>query len=182
MRDFKDSTKTQYAKGGSAGTKGAAKVAKVMHEFKTGKLHSSSGDKVGSRKQAVAIALSEARQTPLKKASGGRVETPSRRPLDRSGRRISDDELSTPERILRKSGRADPYEVAPKAAPPQKPRPLPAPAPNIEREIPDNPLQRKLNTLPSQRGEMPKRGPSGAGFNRTPYCGGGLAVMPKGKR
>ena len=36
------------------------KVEKVMKEFKEGALKSSSGDKVESRKQAVAIALSEA--------------------------------------------------------------------------------------------------------------------------
>ncbi|CAB5223289.1 hypothetical protein UFOVP382_22 [uncultured Caudovirales phage] len=37
-----------------------AKVAKVMREYKAGKLKSSSGDKVKSRDQAVAIAMSEA--------------------------------------------------------------------------------------------------------------------------
>jgi len=39
-----------------------SKVRKVMHEFKEGKLHSGSrtGPKVKNRKQAVAIALSEA--------------------------------------------------------------------------------------------------------------------------
>ena len=39
-----------------------AKVGKVMHEFKTGTLHSGSkkGPEVTNRKQAVAIALSEA--------------------------------------------------------------------------------------------------------------------------
>ena len=36
------------------------KVEKVMHEYKDGDLKSSSGDKVKSRKQAVAIAMSEA--------------------------------------------------------------------------------------------------------------------------
>jgi hypothetical protein len=36
-----------------------AKVAKVMREYKSGKLKSSSGDKVKSRDQAVAIAMSE---------------------------------------------------------------------------------------------------------------------------
>ena len=36
------------------------KVAKVMREYKAGKLKSSSGDKVTNKKQAVAIALSEA--------------------------------------------------------------------------------------------------------------------------
>lgn len=35
-------------------------VGRVMHEFKHGELESSSGKKVRSRKQAVAIALSEA--------------------------------------------------------------------------------------------------------------------------
>lgn len=37
-----------------------AKVAKVMREYKSGKLKSGSGDKVKSRDQAVAIAMSEA--------------------------------------------------------------------------------------------------------------------------
>jgi len=42
--------------------KKAAKVQKVMHEFKTGTLHSGGkgGPVVKSRKQAVAIAMSEA--------------------------------------------------------------------------------------------------------------------------
>jgi hypothetical protein len=50
------------------------KVEKVMHEYKEGKLHSGSkkGPEVRSRKQAVAIALSEARKAgekvkPMKK-------------------------------------------------------------------------------------------------------------------
>ena len=39
----------------------AKKVAKVMHEYKTGTLHSGKGGPVvKSRKQAVAIAMSEA--------------------------------------------------------------------------------------------------------------------------
>jgi hypothetical protein len=42
------------------------KVGKVMHEFKEGKLKSSSGEKVKSRKQAVAIGISEAREKGLK--------------------------------------------------------------------------------------------------------------------
>lgn len=44
----------------------AAKVKKVMHEWKTGKLKSSSGQKVTDRHQAIAIALSEARKNPNK--------------------------------------------------------------------------------------------------------------------
>ena len=52
-------------------SKGDAKVHKVMGEYKRGKLHSGSktGKKVTSRKQAVAIALSEARKKRLEKAS-----------------------------------------------------------------------------------------------------------------
>lgn len=44
--------------------KAPAKVKKVMKEFKAGKLHSGSkkGPTVKSRKQAIAIALSEARK------------------------------------------------------------------------------------------------------------------------
>jgi hypothetical protein len=39
------------------------KIAKVMREFKRKKLKSSSGKKVTDKKQAIAIALSEARKT-----------------------------------------------------------------------------------------------------------------------
>jgi hypothetical protein len=43
---------------------GKTKVGKVMHEFKHGTLHSGSkhGPKVKSRKQAIAIGMSEARK------------------------------------------------------------------------------------------------------------------------
>jgi hypothetical protein len=81
MDGYKNSTKTQYFKGGEAHeAKGAAKVAKVMGEFKSGKLHSGSkhGPEVTSKKQATAIAMSEARKAgakmPMKKAGGGSVE------------------------------------------------------------------------------------------------------------
>jgi hypothetical protein len=53
-------------------TKTQKKVHKVMHEYKHGKLKSGrSGKKVKSRKQAIAIGLSEARK------AGGKV--PSRK-------------------------------------------------------------------------------------------------------
>ncbi len=63
-----------YKKGGEV--KGKSKIGKVMGEYKAGKLHSGSkkGPKVTSEKQAMAIALSEARKAGAKipkKAEGG---------------------------------------------------------------------------------------------------------------
>jgi hypothetical protein len=43
------------------------KVKKVIHEYKEGKLKSGSGRKVKSRKQAVAIAMSESGQSKRRK-------------------------------------------------------------------------------------------------------------------
>ena len=51
-------------KSSSSGAK--SKVKKTMHEFKEGSLKSSSVKKVQSRKQAVAIGLSEARRAGAK--------------------------------------------------------------------------------------------------------------------
>lgn len=107
MDDFKNSTKTQYMKGGACEgyakggkVKGAAKINKVMGEFKRGELHSGSskGPEVSNRKQAVAIALSEARKAganaPVKKNRGGLMsEGVSSRPTNASGRRITLEEL-----------------------------------------------------------------------------------------
>ena len=86
MDGFKNTTRTHYMKGGSCdgyakggSVKGAAKISKVMGEFKRGELHSGSkkGPEVTSKKQATAIALSEARKAgakipqPVKKNMGG---------------------------------------------------------------------------------------------------------------
>ena len=53
--------------------KAGEKVEQTMHEMKRGKLRSGSGKKVTSRKQAIAIGLSEARKAgtkvPRKKSS-----------------------------------------------------------------------------------------------------------------
>jgi hypothetical protein len=68
-QNLKGKAKPKFAKGG--------KVRKVMHEFKSGELRSGSkrGPKVKSRKQAIAIAMSEARKAgedvPRRRAQGG---------------------------------------------------------------------------------------------------------------
>ena len=58
------------------GKKASQKVEKVMRERKRGTLRSSSGKKVTSRKQAIAIGLSEARRAgakvPRKRKGGGK--------------------------------------------------------------------------------------------------------------
>lgn len=48
------------------GKKASEKVERVMHEKKAGTLRSGSGKKVTSRKQAIAIGLSEARKAGAK--------------------------------------------------------------------------------------------------------------------
>jgi hypothetical protein len=61
------------ASGRKYGRKASKKVEKAMHEKKRGTLRSGSGGKVTSRKQAIAIGLSEARRegakVPAKKTS-----------------------------------------------------------------------------------------------------------------
>jgi hypothetical protein len=77
MAAKKTSTR-KYSKGASD------KVAKTMHERKHGTLRSgSSGKKVKSRKQAIAIGLSEARQAgekvPPKKKGSSKTRSSSRK-------------------------------------------------------------------------------------------------------
>lgn len=57
-------TKSSHSRSTSrSSSAGERKIQKVMEEHKEGKLKSSSGTPVKSRKQAVAIALSEARRS-----------------------------------------------------------------------------------------------------------------------
>ena len=202
MDGFKDSTKTQYFAGGAKHeTKGAAKVANVMGEFKSGKLHSGGkhGLEVTNPRQAVAISLSEARKAgakiPLKRAQGGEatlgdmnaanrdVGGLSKRAVAAAGEAIARGNRMAVEegkesRILKRKTTPNTREVS---------------VGQTQRYAAAEPLtglQRTLNTPPSRRGETP-RGPAGAGFNSNPIVKsirgalglkkGGLAAMPKGK-
>jgi hypothetical protein len=78
------------------GKKAQSKVKRAMHERKSGTLRSGrSGKKVTSRKQAIAIGLSEARKAggkvPSRKKSAAKRKSPSRRTSHRkaSSRRKS---------------------------------------------------------------------------------------------
>jgi Family of unknown function (DUF6496) len=63
-KDAKRHRASKRVSGALGGKKAKSKVEKTMHEFKVGTLHSGSkkGPKVKNRKQAVAIALSQARK------------------------------------------------------------------------------------------------------------------------
>jgi hypothetical protein len=74
------------------GKKAAEKVEKAMHERKHGTLKSGpSGKKVTSRKQAIAIGLSEARRAggkvPKRKSSSRKASSRKTRSASRAGRR-----------------------------------------------------------------------------------------------
>jgi hypothetical protein len=68
-------------------SRGRGKVKKVMHEYKEGTLKSGGRAKVKSRKQAVAIALSEARHSGAKIPKKGAAKKSSAK--KRGGRKSS---------------------------------------------------------------------------------------------
>ncbi len=76
---------TKSSSSRSSSSKGKRKIHKVMKEHKQGTLKSGSGKKVKSRKQAVAIALNEARESgakiPRKKAA--KKKTPAKKKSSR---------------------------------------------------------------------------------------------------
>ena len=173
MDGFKNSTKTHYMKGGSVGER---KIGRVMEEFTKGKLHSGSkeGPKVKSTKQAVAIALNEARAAGakiprVKKARGGMMdEGISTRPVDSSGRRMTNEELGmTP-------GGVDPAKKKkPVMAKPAAKKPMPKVMSDLERA-------RLMVTRPMAM----KQGGGVPAYSGKPMISrksGGLTAMPKGK-
>ena len=102
----------KYAKGGHV-NKGEQKIGRVMEEFTKGKLHSGSkeGPKVKSTKQAVAIALNEARAAGakiprVKKFAGGMMEEGGT--YNERGKRATLAEIAAEDR--RMSGRKAPVE------------------------------------------------------------------------
>ena len=192
MDGYKNSTKTHYAKGGACEgyakggpAKGAAKISKVMGEFKRGELHSGSkkGPEVTNKKQAVAIALSEAgKSKPVKKAGGGMVEGISRRPVKvgmtpeerrtvstvARGNRMQGLEAREEAKLMREA--RDTRKVTPRTREVTSERRMTQQR-DVREPLIRNPLMDKLTTLPSERGEFPIRRKAG-----------GLAVMPRGKK
>lgn len=73
------------------GKKASRKVKRAMHERKRGTLRSGSGKKVKSRKQAIAIGLSEARKSgakvPKKRSSKKKSGSRKKRTTGKSARK-----------------------------------------------------------------------------------------------
>lgn len=76
----------------------STKVEKVMHERKAGTLRSSSGKKVTSRKQAIAIGLSEARR-----AGADVPENPNKPAARKSAKKTSARKTGTRKTAARKT-------------------------------------------------------------------------------
>ena len=210
MKGFKNSTKTHYMSGGSCYAKGGSvadkKIGRVMTEFTEGKLHSGSkeGPKVKSTKQAVAIALNEARAAGakiprVKKKFGGSMdrsmmESTSARPVKvgptpeekaggaaiARGNRIAREEAGE-EKIMRMAAPKDDFRAR---------HGIEVEKTTIKR-IPADAVDRER----AARAAKPTRGPAGQSYTGVPLIDntvnavrratglkkGGLAVMPKGK-
>ena len=202
MDGFKNSTKVQYMKGGACEgyakggkVKGAAKINKVMGEFKRGQLHSGSkeGPKVTSRKQATAIALSEAREAgakiPAKKFGDGgaatkkgapktmsvttvkKVITPvegtSARPRDAKGRPLTMRDMLNANRDVGGLSAADMARTAAQVARANR-----------------MPVERIPTDAEAAALMMPRKKGGGVGsYKSEPLVGkGGLSAMPHGKK
>src|SRR3982751_4385273 len=95
-------SRKKAAAGKKSSGKGKAKVEKVMHEFKHHELRSGGGRKVTNPKQAIAIALSEAREAgadiPEKPRRGGAKKTSAKKKSTGTARK------STAKKAAKKSG------------------------------------------------------------------------------
>lgn len=166
-----------YAKGGKV--KGAAKIAKVMGEFKAGTLHSGSkkGPEVKNPKQAVAIAMSEARKAgakmPMKKAEGGGV-------FNERGKRATAAEVAA-------EGRRVENEMAARTAARMAKRKPPVegistrPTDDSGRRMTNEELGMTPGGVAPKK-PMPKKAvPAYSGKPVIRRSNGGLTAMPKGK-
>ncbi len=81
------------------GKKAGEKVEKAMHERKRGTLKSGSGKKVTSKKQAIAIGLSEARE------AGGKVPSKKSSSKKSSAKKSSSKKSSSKKSSSRKSSK-----------------------------------------------------------------------------
>lgn len=178
----------KYAKGGSV-KKGEQKIGRVMREFTEGKLHSGSkeGPKVKSTKQAVAIALNEARAagakiprvkraegTPMGKGPEGDDVLMARMTKDELGMGAKGVRMAR-ERMARERARGlgsvsdKEARMMEKSSVKTLERPMrqdKKPFMTIKKEVP--PANREPMYGPAKRLSIP--------LNR-----GGLSVMPKGK-
>ena len=174
----------KYAKGGHV-KKAEQKIGRVMTEFTEGKLHSGSkeGPKVKSTKQAVAIALNEARAAGAKipraqKARGGMLESTSARPVKVG---MTDEEkamartLARAERIQAEEARESRMVTKRKGVPVDSRKAMiggPEAADAYMARLPrSNPATRAPDRI------VPGYKPG----TRSGLKKGGLAVMPKGK-
>lgn len=91
------------------GKKAQEKAEKVMRERKQGKLRSGSGKKVTSKKQAIAIAMSEARKeggkVPKKKTAR---KTAKKRSSKKTAKKASSRKTSAKKTSAKKTGRKKP--------------------------------------------------------------------------
>lgn len=196
MDGFKDSTRTHYMRGGAyegyakgGKVKGAAKIAKVMGEFKAGKLHSGSkkGPEVTNPKQAVAIALSEARKAgariPVKKAAGGQPTAEEIRRSRQQDEQLRKVQVSPAEqKVLQSAERVTKVEnetKMPKKAMGGMMTKAPIVDTSRRRGVP---VASTKPMIVNTTGNMARAVPALARGPVRRLKGGGLAVMPRGKK
>jgi hypothetical protein len=173
----------KYAKGGHV-KKAEQKIGRVMTEFTQGKLHSGSkeGPKVKSTKQAVAIALNEARAAGakiprVKKAHGGYAEGGSPEAPDVMVARMTKDELAQGAKGVRMARERLERDTVKRGTPPARPKEIKFDEP-MEIIRPRKDLKPIKKAVPPSSRE-PMYGP--AKRLSIPLKKGGLSVMPKGK-